>query len=141
MMKMFFAALALMQTQTQTQTQMQMPTGASDRAEPNAVLALRRATDGRLLAQRFICQDETRLRRLQLLDERMSDTLRLFALRFGHSWNEETELEAARQSRRGLTDLGRKDDCRLRDAYAAGVEDYENGLRAVQVAIDAYHPD
>jgi hypothetical protein len=104
--------------------------------EQRADMALRRADEGRSLAQRFLCDDESRYRRLLELDERFDRAQRLFVRRFGRAWRPDvvatTDTGALRRDI-----IGRRDDCRVRDSFGAGITDYENGLLAVQAQFGA----
>ncbi|NIJ31476.1 hypothetical protein FHT00_003456 [Sphingomonas insulae] len=106
------------------------------RTEQQAELSLRRADEGRALARRFLCQDERRFDRLRELDERFAFIKSRFSQVFNHSWRDEAngfmQLDEKREA-----DIGRKDDCRLRDSFAAGMTDYENGLLAAQAELSS----
>lgn len=107
--------------------------------EQRADLALRRASDGRALAARFLCKDESRYRRLLGMDQRFSGMQRLFALRFRHVWTQSGEEQIQDEQLRS-DELGHRDDCRLRDSFEAGFTDYENGLLAAQVELGLPQP-
>lgn len=121
---MLLLALALFQ-----QVSGELPVPARE-TEQHADLALRRAGEGRDLALRFLCADPSRLLRLNELNDRLSQMRRLFVVRFGHPWREYLDAQSDPDTRKD--ELGRRDDCRLRDGFAAGMTDYENGLLAAQ---------
>lgn len=125
---MILLVLALLQA---LPSQVRAPAG---QAEQRADLALRRADDGRMLAQRFLCQNESRLNRLREMNERFSALQGQYFRAFNHDWRQDTE-SMMRLGEQTETDLGRKNDCRLRDSFAAGLADYENGLLAAQAEL------
>lgn len=102
-------------------------------AELRADLVLRRADEGRQLAGRFICEDESRYRRLQELDDRFDKLRQAFGTRFGHGW--QPGSGTTNTGGQSIDGLSRRDDCRLRDSFAAGLIDYENGLLAAQAEL------
>lgn len=99
--------------------------------EQRAITALDRAAEGQMLARRFLCGEETRLRRLQELDRRFSGMRRLYGVTFGRPWRQNGGIEASDR----FDELGRRDDCRLRDSFFAGLTDYENALFAAQAQL------
>lgn len=100
--------------------------------EQRADLALRSADDGKALAKRFICFDEQRYRRLLELEPRFAALKTGYAHRFRHAWRGESDETMAEDR---SSDLGRRDDCKLRDSFEAGLADYENGLRAAETQL------
>ncbi|MHA0331096.1 hypothetical protein [Sphingomonas melonis] len=111
----------------------QVPAPSSG-TEQQADLSLRRADEGRALARRFLCQDKRRLDRLREMDERFAFFKARFSQAFNHSWRADTD-DSMRLDEQRESDSGRKDDCRLRDSFAAGMIDYENGLLAAQAEL------
>lgn len=99
--------------------------------EQRAIVALQRTDEGRDLASRFICGDETRYHHILDLDERYARATGLFASRFGHGWRQ----DAGERAQLSRDDVGRRDDCRLRDSFSAGIVEYENGLLAAQAQL------
>jgi len=57
--------------------------------EQRVIIALQRTDDGRELAGRFICGDETRYRRIVEFDGRYARATTLFAARFEHGWRQD----------------------------------------------------
>jgi hypothetical protein len=100
--------------------------------EQRADIALRSADDGRELARRFICTNEQRYRRLLEREAQFSKLKVRFARLFGHEWrdNNSSNTSIDRSS-----DLGRRDDCKLRDSFEAGLTDYDNGLLAIETQL------
>lgn len=100
--------------------------------EQRANIALGSADDGRELARRFICNNEQRYRRLLERETKFSQLKVLFARNFGHEWRDngygDTLIDRS-------NDLGRRDDCKLRDSFEAGLSDYDNGLLAVETQL------
>lgn len=101
--------------------------------EQRSDLALRRAWEGRQLAYRFICGDTTRVMRLRELDDTLGELLGSFTAEFGHSWRG-GELEQSGPDGVLRDDIGRRDDCKLRDSFEAGMTDYQNGIFASQAS-------
>ena len=109
---------------------------SAQQASPNsnrADLALRQAQESRLLAERFICGDPGRLVRLRELDEQFAAMRRQFVIRFGKPWTGDTMQAGSGAS--SWRELGRRDDCRLRDGFGGGMTDYENALIAARVEL------
>lgn len=101
-------------------------------AEQRADIALQSADDGRELARRFICTSEQRYRRLLERDTQFSRFKVRFARLFGHEWrNNDFENSLIDRS----NDLGRRNDCKLRDSFEAGLADYDNGLSAAETQL------
>lgn len=120
--------LVLVQVSIDSAAAVRAPVGVE---EQRAIITLQRTDDGRELAARFICGNETRYRRILELDVRFARASSLFAARFGHGWRQDA-TERAQLTR---NDVGRRDDCRLRDSFAAGITEYENGLLAAQAQL------
>lgn len=106
--------------------------------EQRADLALGQAADGRALARRFLCSNEQRYRRLLEQERRFAGFRQLFAERFGHGWRQGAADGQGQEPQ--PDDLGRRDDCRLRDSFEAGMADYENGLLAAQAQLGIPQP-
>ena len=104
--------------------------------QQRAELVLRRAEEGQSLAGRYLCEDPRRFRSLQELNERFDKLRALFSIRFGTSWLGEMARDPNGVSQQPIDDLGRRDDCRLRDSFAAGMMEFENSLRAAQSELD-----
>lgn len=126
------AANALAQEQ-----EMVRPVLEVDRLRASA--SLQNALDGRALAGRYLCGDESRLRRINDLDDLLAPLLVRYQQRFGSPWSAGDTLPDRTQAMEQIT--GRRDDCVRQDSFYAGLADYQNGLYATRSVLGSSDED